>query len=180
MIHTRATIIKATITAVLMASLILVTVVLPAEYGIDPLGTGEYFGLAGLSGTASPAVTEQTGPLSNDKITFVLGSYESVEYKYETERGASLVYDWRATAPVTYDFHGEPVEGPAGFAESYTAGKAALGQGSFEAPFTGIHGWFFENRSFADVTVTLRTSGFYRRSFTYRDGFVDTREFGDP
>jgi len=38
--------IKSTILAICMAAIILVAVVLPAEYGIDPLGVGEMVGLA--------------------------------------------------------------------------------------------------------------------------------------
>jgi hypothetical protein len=176
-IDTPAAVIKATIAAMLVAAIILVTLVLPAEYGIDPLGTGEVLGLTGLSGGEAATVVEHAGALSHDKVTFVLGTFESVEYKYESERGSTIVFDWQATAPVTFDFHGEPAGGPAGFAESYAAGKAAVGRGSFNAPFSGIHGWYFENRTFSDVTVTLKASGFYQKSFTYRDGFIDTREF---
>jgi len=38
--------IKSTIVAICIAAIILVTVVLPAEYGLDPLGIGEMIGLA--------------------------------------------------------------------------------------------------------------------------------------
>lgn len=37
--------IKSTVLAIVLASIILVTVVLPAEYGIDPTGFGEFVGL---------------------------------------------------------------------------------------------------------------------------------------
>ena len=40
--------------AVLVAVALLVTIVLPAEYGIDPIGTGAALGLASLSAPASP------------------------------------------------------------------------------------------------------------------------------
>lgn len=38
--------VKSTILAIILASIILVTIVLPAEYGIDPIGVGEMIGLA--------------------------------------------------------------------------------------------------------------------------------------
>ena len=43
---TTSALVKATITALVVAALILMTVVLPAEYGIDPLGTAEPLGLS--------------------------------------------------------------------------------------------------------------------------------------
>lgn len=47
-IASKRTIIKAVITALLTGGLVLVTAVLPAEYGIDPLGTGKIFGFSRL------------------------------------------------------------------------------------------------------------------------------------
>ena len=43
-------IIVATSCALLVAAVILITSVLPAEYGWDPLGTGETLGLLGQTG----------------------------------------------------------------------------------------------------------------------------------
>ena len=42
-------VLMATIVSMLIAGLVLVTVVLPAEFGIDPLRTGEMLGLLGLA-----------------------------------------------------------------------------------------------------------------------------------
>src|SRR5882762_11346340 len=39
---------KATIVALLVAAVLLITAILPAEYGIDPLGTGKALGLTDL------------------------------------------------------------------------------------------------------------------------------------
>ncbi len=57
-----AKIFAATVTALVVAAVILVVVVLPVEYGIDPLGTGRALGLENLA-TASeePAVTGTPG-----------------------------------------------------------------------------------------------------------------------
>ena len=33
----------------------------------------------------------------------------------------------------------------------------------FHAPFSGIHGWFWENRGLTTVTVKLNASGFFFR-----------------
>ncbi|HAG95218.1 MAG TPA: hypothetical protein DCL78_13935, partial [Gammaproteobacteria bacterium] len=46
---TSASLIKATIIALLVGALVLLTAILPAEYGIDPTGLGSRMGLNGLS-----------------------------------------------------------------------------------------------------------------------------------
>jgi len=56
-----AKIVTATVTALIVASVILITVVLPAEYGIDPLGTGRALGLTDL-GKASGRPPERPAP----------------------------------------------------------------------------------------------------------------------
>ncbi|MFV8369529.1 hypothetical protein [Flavobacterium sp. LB2R40] len=61
-------IIKAVIFALLLSVLILVSAVLPAEYGIDPIGTGKLFGFNKLYVTADAAdglatITGKTFPL---------------------------------------------------------------------------------------------------------------------
>ena len=53
------TLVRASVAALAVASVLLVTVVFPAEYGIDPLGTGEALGLSALAGTT---VAEEPGP----------------------------------------------------------------------------------------------------------------------
>ena len=50
-------------------------------------------------------------------MTFKLGPREGLEYKYRMEKGGSLVYSWKSTGVVKFDFHGEPVGAPKGYAE---------------------------------------------------------------
>lgn len=187
-------ILVATAIAAGLALIVLVTTVLPAEYGIDPLGTGRALGLNALAeaggeddaaagGPALEAVragahTPATVPLAEDEFTVELRPYEGIEYKYRVEQGASLVYAWTASAPVEYDFHGEPDGAPARYSESYGKGEAATATGTFFAPTPGVHGWFWENTGTSRITVTLRTSGFYTKSTEYRDGERVERTFG--
>ena len=42
--------------------------------------------------------------------------------------------------------------------------------GSFTAPSTGIHGWFWENKTKNDVTIRLNTAGFYDWAREYGSG----------
>ncbi|MEX4009912.1 hypothetical protein [Neoaquamicrobium sediminum] len=45
---------------------------------------------------------------------------------------------------------------------SYEQGRGVPEQaGVIEAAFTGNHGWFWRNRTDADVTLTLRATGAY-------------------
>lgn len=168
---------KAVAFAFLAAAVILVTVVLPAEYGIDPLGTGRVTGLTALSSPAlapvPPPQGEAPAPVSMgpvalypeqykfDARTIVLGPYEYVEFKYHLARDATMIFSWSADADVMHDFHGDPEGAPADAAQSFDAAPRRQADGSFAAPFTGIHGWYWENPGGEVVTIRLHTAGFY-------------------
>lgn len=168
------------------ALVILFVAILPAEYGLDPLGTGRALGLTALSGVepldAAPAAPSAAAPVQRqtyqqDVYKVELRPFEGVEYKYRLEQGASLVYSWEATGTVGYEFHGEPDGAPAKYFDSYGKGEAGQAHGGFTAAKAGIHGWFWENRTPARVTVSLRTAGFYATSTEYRDGERTERRF---
>jgi hypothetical protein len=177
----------ATAGAMFIAGIVLVTAVLPAEYGVDPLGTGRLFGLTSIAQAAgaAPAAeggavptelepvrpganTAQGGPYRRDQTTFTLGPYEGIEYKYKMVKGGSMVYSWKSTGKVRFDFHGEPEGAPRGYAESYEMGENVSAGGSFFAPTSGIHGWFWENLSTDDIEVTLTSAGFYSEGIEFR------------
>jgi len=160
-----------TLSSLVVAAVILVAVVLPAEYNLDLLGTGEMLGVVGLSRDAPTAVTDQEATFRVDTASYELASFESVEYKYRLEQGASLVFDWQATGEVVFDLHAEPDGAEAGYAETFAKGRSLSQRGTYVAQFSGIHGWFWENRSPKPVTVTLVTSGFYSGATEFRDGF---------
>ena len=47
---------------------------------------------------------------------------------------------------------------------SYEKGRSVPGQSDvITAAFTGNHGWFWKNRTEADVVLTLRTRGNYKQ-----------------
>jgi hypothetical protein len=204
-----AKIAAATVIAAIVAAVILVVAVLPAEYGIDPIGTGKALGLMDLANatektarapqavqpaTASPAdatdaatiipvlkpspkpgdaptVTgafiEQPNRYKIDSREIKLAPGEGMEIKYHMQKGAGLVYSWKSTGKVMFEFHGEPDQKPAGAVEDYyesykndTEGNDSS-HGTFIAPSTGIHGWFWDNESGEPVTVNLVSAGFY-------------------
>ena len=162
-------ILLATAGAAVVAAVILITAVLPAEYGIDPLGTGRLLGLTDLSGGSTAAIKRQDAAYKTSTASFELGPYEFVEFKYRLEQGATMVYSWDATGPVIYDFHSEPDGAPAGYAESFDKAQSPAAHGSYTAPFSGIHGWFWENPNSKLVTITLTTAGFYSSAQEFRD-----------
>jgi hypothetical protein len=203
---TRA-ILTATVIALFVAVIILVLFVLPAEYGIDPVGTGRALGLTDLAKaspapaapasapeTPAPAAAEtavimpvlrasptgdaptvtgafipQPGHFQMDSREIVLAPGEGMEIKYNMKKGAGLVYSWTASVALPFEFHGEPDVKPAGkqgtdYYESYElddkAGKSER-SGTFIAPSTGIHGWFWENKTAGKVTLKLVAAGYF-------------------
>ena len=155
----RSKVLIATGVALLTAAALLFGAILPAEYGIDPLGTGRLLGLLAL-GQAQPFAAE-TGEYRVDRTELKLYPAEWVEYFYRLDEGSSMVFTWDATGPVTYNFHASPDGAPPGYAESFDAQEKAQGHGTYTAPFSGIHGWYWENVGTEEITLTLTTAGFY-------------------
>ena len=155
----RRKILTAVAGAFVVAVALLVGAILPAEYGIDPVGTGRLLGLLAL-GQSQPFATEE-GEYRVDRAELSLYPAEWVEYFYRLDEGSNMVFTWDATGPVTYNFHASPDGAPAGYAESFDAQDLAEGHGTYPAPFTGIHGWYWENIGTEEITITLTTAGFY-------------------
>jgi len=102
-----------------------------------------------------------------DRHQITLRPKEGIEYKYEMQKGATMVYSWKSTGKVNHEFHGEPQGAPRGYADTYLKEDAVdQSHGSFLAPSAGIHGWFWENTGTQDVTVTITAAGFFSRAFT--------------
>lgn len=190
----RAALAKASAIALVVAAIVLIVAVLPAEYGVDPLGTGEALGLTNLfqaGGTSGPApaviTADPAGPLvaqpadyKVDSMSFTLAPNQSIEYKYELNTGATMVYTWKATGTVDFDFHTEPAGRGAAGSESFEKGEADAGRGSYRARYAGIHGWYWRNPTRNEVVVTLVTSGFYTEARQFReDGTTRSKYLDD-
>ena len=177
----------ATGAALLVAGLVLVAFVLPAEYALDPLGTGAKLGLLDLGltgqqvdaleagkGTAAGGGTilaPQDAAFKQETITFEAGPREGFEYKYRLEKGEALLYSWTASAPMNTEFHAEPDGAPRGYAQTYEKKDGMTGaSGTLTAPFSGIHGWYWENTTDQPAKVTLTTAGYYNLSHEFRSG----------
>ena len=160
-----------------VAGFLLVLFILPAEFAIDPLGSGEMLGLTDLSGGQSEAIIHQSDTYNSDRAEFILSPFESLEYKYRIEEGGVLLYSWQASGEVLYDFHAEPDGTEPGFAESFDKQRKDYAHGSYVASFPGIHGWYWENRGSGDVVIKLLSSGFYSRAIEFRDGLPSEKLF---
>ncbi len=178
--------------ALLVAGVLLVTTVLPAEFAVDPTGIGRRLGLldlgvtgqaveqlnaaaAGGAGGASgasavPILAKQPGGFRQETVEFRIAPRGSLEYKYRLDKGQPMFYAWKATTTVNFEAHAEPDGAPRGYAQSYEKGAAAADSGTLTAPFAGIHGWYWENPSDTEATVTLTTAGFYTISHEFRAG----------
>lgn len=172
----------ATVAAFIVAVVVAVAVVLPAEYGIDPLGTGGAFGLLGLS-RVQPIGSEEEA-YKTDVLDLELAPTEWAESTYRLEEGSSMLFSWEATGAVSFNFHSAPDGAPAGYAESYGSEEVDRASGSYTAPFTGTHGWYWENLGSDYVTIRLTTAGFYSEAHQARDrvsGFRPLRNArGEP
>lgn len=179
---------KSTIIAAVVALLLLVTVVMPAEYGIDPTGVGGVIGLtrmgeikASLAQEAAAdkaadaqadAITSAPGdaalpPMTlpdkpqNHETTITLAPDEGTEVKVAMPKGAKVQYTWSTDGgDANYDVHADSKALGIDY-HNYSKGSQQTKQGEIVAAFDGSHGWFWRNRTAAPMTITLQTNGQY-------------------
>ena len=180
---------------VAIAAVGLVVFVLPAEFGIDPTGAGKALGLTELS---EPDMSEEqirgakrTGVLTlsetplertqwDDQWQVTLAPYEGIELKYTLDEGGAIDFEWEASDTVEYDLHAHPFEGGTELTESYAVDDGDRMQGHYVAAFTGLHGFYWQNRNLDDVTVTIRAAGPIRGSTVFQGGGQTERELTPP
>lgn len=183
-----AQLIRSTVIAILAAAAILIAMVLPAEYGIDPTGVGRLLGLAEMGEIKQQLAKEaeedrlrdrQAAPEKRSGLGRAIGGWfirsaaaqpasrseemsvtlkpgEGAEIKLAMKQGAKASYSWIATGNVNYDLHADG----SGKEISYKKGRGVTkDEGVLTAAFDGSHGWFWRNRTKADVTVTVKASG---------------------
>lgn len=180
---------RASLAALAAGAAILVLFVLPAEYAIDPTGSGKALGLtrmatgddaaedapvtpasASAPAIAVPAQTQaniaRATPFRTDEKTVTLEPGKGIEVKARMKAGDSFNFRWTSTGPVRADMHGEPVGGKEDeFTDYWKQKDIASSQGSFTAPYAGTHGWYWKNREDKPITVTVRLDGFYESVF---------------
>ena len=163
---------RATLVAVAVAAVLLVTVVLPAEYGVDKTGVGRLLGLtemgrmkraAAEEATETPAVS--TGTLDyqagqSAELQVPLAPGEGREVKASMRAGGKMQYVWSSgELPVHYELHGEPRGGAKGEYSSYKSAVSKGEQGDFTAPMEGTQGWYWRNDTPMPVVVTVKATG---------------------
>ena len=161
----------ATLTALAAAIVLLFVAVLPAEYGIDPLGTGHVLGLVRPQPARveePPAATGRDTDIHVDVAEIEIAPYDYVEYKYRLAQAATMLYAWEATLPVIADFHGAPDGASTGGEVSIERQTKRRASGMLTAAFSGMHGWYWENPGNTPIRVKLTTAGFYTSAVEYR------------
>lgn len=155
---------KATAFSFVMAIVALVLFILPAEYNIDPTGIGQKLGLTVF---AEQAVVANTVASNNsygeqDSVVLTVPAGQGIEYKLAMDQFSKTTYEWVTDGGTLYvDLHGEPKGDTTGYFESYAIATVTQMKGSFTAPFTGSHGWYWKNKSDTDIQVQLIFNGKY-------------------
>ncbi len=181
--------IKSTIIAAITAAILLVTTVLPAEYGIDPTGIGQKLGLkkmgkiktslaeeaaedaardAALTKDATPIETiakaktqseKKSTAAHQDSITVTLAPNEGKEAKVNMSKDAVVTYKWVSEGGIAKF----DVHGDSKALKinyhNYEKGAKTTKEGKITAAFDGSHGWFWRNRTDRNITITLDVSG---------------------
>ncbi|WP_135079404.1 transmembrane anchor protein [Terasakiella sp. SH-1] len=181
--------IKSTVISFVSAVVILVTIVLPSEYAIDPTGVGRLLGLTEM-GEIKAQLAEEAAqdhgsnitdkspwnafaslfaiksanaetPTSSwtDEISFELVPGQGTEYKLKMKKGAVAHYDWSVEGGRA----NYDLHGDgSGKSTSYQKGRGVTGDvGGLIAKFDGYHGWFWRNRDKQPIKITLRVKGEY-------------------
>ena len=178
---------RATLMAAGVAAILLVTTVLPAEYGIDPTGIGRVINLTPMGemkrAEAQSAEAVETGDILLDaepttpaastaplagaqkgEVTLTLQPNEGTEVKATMAAGDEITYEWSTDGPtINWELHGEEIGAASSDYTSYEKGTSKGECGRFRAPFEGTHGWYWRNRSGAPITVTVRASGTFKK-----------------
>lgn len=202
---TSGRLLKSTALAVTVAGVLLITTVLPAEYGIDPTGIGTRLGLGVLASTAEAtdsapdvaetptaagdsdsdaangaltakaaaafgdaegqsfdagAVSANIGGLRRDRLTLTLPPGKGAEIKARLGAGDGMVFKWNPSQDVAVDMHGERPDVKGAWTSYAVETAQREGAGTFVAPFDGTHGWYWQNRGTAPVTVSIEVVGF--------------------
>jgi hypothetical protein len=170
--------------AFVVAAVLTVCFVMPAEFHKDPLGVGKLTGLDRLAGprevaVKAPAPTSGATPARlydtawrTDQIVIAMpgagAEGSELEYKVRMKPGATLIYSWSETgAPAEEfytDFHGQTLPAkPGGEVQvaTYRQSTGDKASGSLIAPLDGVHGWYLQNQAVGRATVTLKLAGFY-------------------
>ena len=128
---------------------------------LEPLERGDVLRVRAFHGQAST--------FRQETRTLELGPFEGMEYKYRLETGDAFLYSWQSSVPVHVEMHSQADLAPLRYADSFNLHDAiSASHGSYTAPYPGIHGWYWENRTDDVISVTITSAGFYQESQEFR------------
>lgn len=182
---------RSTIIAVIGAVAVLFTIILPAEYGIDPTRLGRVLGLTEMGeikrDLAEEAENDEHGRSRGEAewnpVSWLLGGFiasahaedsddtwtDEISFTLAPGEGLDLKLVMVKGAVAEYRWVAEGgrinfdlhAHGK-GSSTTYLKGRGEVsGEGSITAAFNGEHGWFWRNRDSQDVTITMQLRGDY-------------------
>lgn len=182
---TTRTLLRTTAIAAAIAAVLVVGIIMPAEYGVDPTGVGRVLGLTQMgklklelmkeeaelqkslavsagaslqeSLTAAPAVNPG---MREDSMTVTLIPTQRIEVKLAMTKDQVASYRWVVdSGAVFFDLHGEGPKSAGSPMQRYGQGTLHRAEGDITAAFDGVHGWFWENQTSHDIHITVKAWG---------------------
>lgn len=130
---------------------------------------------------AEKGVALPTGAqLQSDRFQIELLPYEGIELKYVLDKGAPMWFSWYADGPVNVDMHSHPFDGGTEATESFVIADLRNQRAVYVAPFNGIHGWYWQNRTMQPVKLTLDAVGLMTGSKIFDQGGEHDRPLSPP
>ena len=166
--------IKSTILAIFIAFILLITIILPAEYGVDPIGFGKLVGLTKMGNIkvsiSKDAYAEDKNPdkingklVKLDEVNLKLKPNEGREIKLNMLAGDIVYYQWNTdSGHLNYDIHGDSKKLKIKYF-NYEKGSLEVSSGRIRAVFDGKHGFFWRNRTSRVVSIKLNVKGLYSK-----------------
>lgn len=106
-------------------------------------------------------------PYREAEYRIPLAAGEALEHMLTLQQGAFVSYSWDVAMDqpglLTAEFHGhtERAGTEPGTVMFYKIHQDGRESGTLRAPFSGVHGWYFNNESNQDIEIVLRAAGFF-------------------
>jgi hypothetical protein len=162
-----------------LASATMITPLAQTQQPLNPVG-GQPGGPPVTPKPGGP-LTPSTTTYKVDAIEFLLTPDQFVEYKFRLNTGQTMIFNWTSDAQLEVDFHTVPDGKPISASETYLRGTYNKGQGTYKAPYPGLHGWYWLNKSKENVKIVLNAAGFFTEARMFSgDPVGEPMEVKDP
>lgn len=175
----------------LVTTVLLLGLILPVHFGVDPVGWGAKLGIIGkpdltstavlannlpsstssatstpLQGNVAPAnsTPQEDDPLSTrqETVELTIPPKQSLDYRLAMERDYELDYQWKTNGKkIDSELRGEANDGKAP-GKTFAKLVGVAGKGFFIIPFNGQFGWHWQNKTDKEVKIRLTTKGHYQ------------------